>query len=492
MDIYDFKRETFDKAMVLLINRPSLEFLGILSYGTRIRISDPDEYKMIEPNMSLAHTNGNYIYLMASPKLSPKHLAFVIAHEVWHILSFHPSRVGTRDKVLWNLCCDHVTNRVLKKYVDMGTLEFPHDIVYFEEIEKKYSGITVEDLYDLMSKKWEDEYTVEVLIISSQDDQEQDCPMPDQNGSQSEKEEQDSFSDGSGCKSSPQNQQEKQQPTIDGSPGDSQEQGSKGTMEGKKYAKVTEKKTKKSYIFPLDCDPEDIPKKVEESCKKLAQQAKFMWNSGTISKGNMPDNLVQELDELLKVELPWNEIFERALLYHAQNMERRTWTVRDMYLRNRVLPGKLTGVDTQIAGFWVDSSGSIGDSDLKKFIGICCDSANYFDKILIGIHDYSIHQIHEFMNRPTTEEVWEAIRKVKGRGGTSHREVFDYIAELHEDELLSIMVFQTDFYSDVEGIYIDYPWFKEIPTIWILNNNNKYDFGETFDYKYIFIPGGNS
>ena len=116
MDVASFYRNVFQKSMVILLNRPSLEFIGILSYGAQIKIASIEEYAGKVSIPSLAFTDGESITIMAADELSPKQVAFIIFHEIWNILNFHPSRCGTRDPVLWNLCVDHVTNRVGKEY----------------------------------------------------------------------------------------------------------------------------------------------------------------------------------------------------------------------------------------------------------------------------------------------------------------------------------------------------------------------------------------
>lgn len=465
MDLEKYRRNVFQKAMVILLNRPALEFIGILSYGTKISLVSSDSYKNLNQRPSLAFTNGKDITLLAWEESTPKICSFIIFHEVWHILSFHPARCGTRDHVLWNLAVDHVTNRVGKEYIQRGILQEPEGIYFDEKVHKDHPEITAEDYYNLKLKEWPN-YKVEIITIGADGKQSK--------GGQSDQGDQDKDNKGKG-------------------EGDQESKGGNGEMDGKQYAKVTDKRTKKSWIVPLDCNnPEEEQSEIEKRCNKLAQQGKLIWNSNTLSKGNIPGNIVQLLDEIFKIELPWNEVVEKAILYHAMNLSRRTWQQPDYYIRSHYLPGKMSGVDTQLAIFVVDTSGSISDNDLKTFMGIVCDSSNYFDKIAVIVHDHDIKKPeHWFDDRPDEQMVFDKVKKVMGRGGTSHAEVFARIQELYENELISVVSFLTDYESDVQSYYKQYEWFKEIPTIWILNSNHPVEFEEEFDYKTIYITEGN-
>ena len=544
MDCETFRKDTFHKAMVILLNRPSLEFVGILSYGTKITLASPADYKLKVNIPSLAFTNGDEICLMSNEELSPKMLAAVLFHEIWHILSFHPSRCGGRDPVLWNMCVDHVTNRIIRQYHRSNVLELPEGTVFLEDVHKKDPEITAEDLYLQMEQEWPN-YKVEVFEISGsgsggQQQQQQggsgdgeedqdgegncpNCGSPMEGDDQGEgegegqgqggQEEQDQGSgggqgqdDGEG-----EGQQDQQQgggggqsqgqgqcPNCGGqdqSQGQGQQPGSAGSagaLEGKKFAKVTDTKSGKTWMVPLDSQVQPGEEgKSKEASKKLAQQGKLIWNSNTVSKGDMPGEMVDTLDEIFKVEIPWDEVVEKAILYHANNMVRRGWQTRDPYIRSQILPGRMTGVETECAIFVVDTSGSVSDKDLKRFMGICCDSANYFSKIAVFMHDHDLKKPeHWFDNRPDETEVYESIRKVMGRGGTSHEEVFDRLEEIYNDELISVVCFLTDYESDVQRIHDKYEWIREIPTVWILNTNYEVELSEDYELKTIHIGRG--
>ncbi len=497
IELRKFELEVFQPAMTRLVNKTNLEFLGILSYGTKILIEDPKNYSM-KKVPALGFTDGEYIHV-ASVKMEPKQLAFILAHEIWHILNYHPARCGARDPVLWNLCVDHVTNRVLQHYVDRGHLAHPHDVVLFGDIHKKEPEISAEDLYRKMTKDFKKQYKVEIITIG-EDGRQQAGGSGGGKQKKGKKGKKGKGQKGQGKQGSPQDDgsggqggKQCQDPQCDDSgDGDGQQQGGPPSLAGKRFAKVTDKKTGKVWWVPLDCEHDPSKEKaIEKRCRKLSNQGKLLWNSNTVAKGDMPGEMAGILDEIFRVELPWEEIVNKAILYHAQNMDRRSWQTRDYYIRATTLPGRYSSQETELALFFIDTSGSVSDTDLKKFLGICCDSSLHFGKIGVIMHDYNLKKpFHWFESRPDQQEVFDKIKHVMGRGGTSHAECFALVEKLHEEELISIVTFLTDFESDVERLYKHHKWFREIPTIWVLNSQHNPSFEEEYDYKTIHITRG--
>jgi hypothetical protein len=77
---------------------------------------------------------------------------FVICHEVLHCVNGHHKRRGKRHPIIWNWACDYAINPIL------GSPEGPEDgFEYPREngeivglYDKKYEGMTAEDIYDLL------------------------------------------------------------------------------------------------------------------------------------------------------------------------------------------------------------------------------------------------------------------------------------------------------------------------------------------------------
>lgn len=97
--------------------------------------------------------NANYI-----SKLSQSELMFVLAHEASHVGFNHISRAKSRDRKLWNIAIDIVTNFILKEESCMTPpygIYMPNDsgIITIDKITIDVNNKTSEDVYDeLMSQ----------------------------------------------------------------------------------------------------------------------------------------------------------------------------------------------------------------------------------------------------------------------------------------------------------------------------------------------------
>ena len=80
----------------------------------------------------------------------------------------------------------------------------------------------------------------------------------------------------------------------------------------------------------------------------------------------------------------------------------------------------------------------------------------------VGIQDDRTYSSDQFVGASSLEGLFE----VNGRGGTSHRYVFDLFEQaLEEDEQISLVILLTDFYSDIEEIWDAYEWHQYYPLI---------------------------
>jgi len=197
----------------------------------------------------------------------------------------------------------------------------------------------------------------------------------------------------------------------------------------------------------------------------------MLWDSNVISKGDLPSDVIDYIDDILEVKIAWEEILEVAIMYFAQTQDLPSWSRKNIYIRNVRLPGYMDGFDTQVLVCCIDSSGSISNSDLKKFVGVILSSIKHFKKLRILVHDVDVHQEFVLDNEPNQDDILRTLREIKGRGGTSHKPVFDRIEILNREELISATIFLTDFWSDVEQIYKKFEWIKEVPSVWVLNSD---------------------
>lgn len=93
-----------------------------------------------------AGTDG--VTLITNPdlfeKFDVKEGVFTLAHELMHVILFHPLRRGIRNPQLWNIACDHASNLLLKEH---GFEPYPTD-----PCDSQYTGMSAEQVYDLLLK----------------------------------------------------------------------------------------------------------------------------------------------------------------------------------------------------------------------------------------------------------------------------------------------------------------------------------------------------
>lgn len=400
---------------------------------------------------------GNSIFfapdLFKNPKFNDKNYIFILLHEILHKISGHNSRRGTRDSSLWNLACDHTINLLLKKIdkennfiknikpvdqIDPETnkvIDGWKTVFIDESLEDK--NLNAEEVYEYLAK---DKQRFTIKPISG--------PESDQN--------------------------------IEGNKENKQGQDSNNN-----WIEITDNKTgRKIIINDRKISDDDIINEENiraESRERIRQ------------RGLQSGYLKTYLDEVLKVELPWTQILKNAIKKYSIMLPcRRTWVRpnKKYFAHNHTLPGITSVSQTDAVGtcvIGIDTSGSISDDDLMKFASIIQDSFTYFKKIIFITHDVEIHQYEEF-DQDNLSQFNNFIKTIgfEGRGGTSHKYLFDKIEELYKDQFNTISLFMslTDGYSDIESLWYNYSWSSnnKIPTYFIITHDGK--ILNQFDYTY--------
>jgi len=428
-----FKNEV-DRANVLLLNKGPVKYFGILAYGLAKHIMTKEENIKKLGLPCAGFTDGRSITYIVDDAATYKILLGITVHEVLHIISSHLSRRECRIPELWNLAADHVVNRVCNQLERQESyLEMPKERVFFNDLENDFKRdnnreITAEEVYIYLQKN--------AKVI-----------------------------DGGNSTESGQG----------GSPGRKRFQVRvKKDKTGNKYLEVTDTKTGEKFKASLDTDPDNATSaETDTATADILSKARMLWESNVISKGDLPGEIVDYLDDVFEVKIAWEEILEIAIMYYAQAQDLPSWTRRNIYIRNVRLPGYVNGFDTQSLICVIDSSGSISNSDLKKFIGVILGSIKHFKKLTILVHDVNVQQEFILDNEPNQDDILRALKEIAGRGGTSHDPVFQRIEEMNREDLISAVIFLTDFYSDVESVYKKYEWITEIPTVWVLNTEGR-------------------
>lgn len=209
---------------------------------------------------------------------------------------------------------------------------------------------------------------------------------------------------------------------------------------------------------------------IEKEAEEVFQNAQLFWNSG-LMKGDLPGELTQLFTKIFKVEVPWDDILQNSIIYNVQASKKRSWCEPNFYIRNEKVPGYISkNKDPKILISVVDTSMSITDDIISKFCSVIVDSLDHYFGLYIIQHDTKITKETFFEKKPDKKKVMDDVLEIKGRGGTSHKDVFERIEKIVEEKDVSSIVFLTDYYSDVDYIYNDYRWIKRFESIWMLTS----------------------
>ena len=181
-------------------------------------------------------------------------------------------------------------------------------------------------------------------------------------------------------------------------------------------------------------------------------------------RGNVPGDLVEFVTKLVGKEEDWKRILYLYLdrIFSKDDYSplppSRKYLPFDLYapsLRSEDLTGRIV-----IA---VDTSGSMSAREIGRILGEI-DFIRYFvEDIFLIFHDYVIQEVI----RPTSlKQYMEGNSiKVRGRGGTSHEDVFRYIEE--KDLRPDLFIGFTDGYSIFPKMEPPYP------VLWVLTKDHE-------------------
>ena len=144
--IEDFRTRLAAVRCHLLKREPLISYLS-LELPTFILETDDPRCAVI----TTAATDGRrYLFNFAwCRRLTDPELAFVVGHEVGHVLYLHAQRRGVRDPERWNIACDHVVNWLLLSTESLkGFVCMPHDPDPIGCLDRKYANHTAEQVYD--------------------------------------------------------------------------------------------------------------------------------------------------------------------------------------------------------------------------------------------------------------------------------------------------------------------------------------------------------
>ena len=199
--------------------------------------------------------------------------------------------------------------------------------------------------------------------------------------------------------------------------------------------------------------------------------------------GNIPGHISEVLDTFMKIETPWDELLKKSIKTNAIKIPGgRSWKKLNPYYRhlNISLPSKKRIDKFNKTGYLyitIDTSMSMSNDDLAKLGYIIYESGIYYSKVTVFAHDVIVHDVFEF-KVPDDFKKYIETDGYKGRGGTSHEDVFNKIEEFVKDDVnnLSMILCLTDGVSDAHLIYEDYWFTRNIPIMFLISGKWSYKF----------------
>lgn len=427
----DFK-DAYTKSILTFIRNPALNLFYAI-YNSVIKRQD--DSLQFPAGVSYDKSTGKFIlhinpeYLKTITNSDYRNVGGVILHEMLHLMlkhvgdaekfKNHPKAAGLPVKtvnMILNMAQDHVINRAILKDIEKGIL--PSDKIALPNLVRSLNLDGQDPRFFIIPELIDENLSVlqvfEYILDKFESDNQPQNFTPDV-------EYHDGSSDGSG----------------EGSDLDSES--------GKSIAAA------------------------EKELEQMVRAAHEILKQGLKNRGLEEGNIFQLIKDILEPKIPIERVIERAIRsLLIKTMESRSWTNYNKKLysaTNIMLPGP--GIETQIGKivFAVDCSGSMNDDELRKCLGIIVKSVDHVSDIIIIYHDTEIRSVITLQKE---EFNIDRIAKIPGRGGTSHKDVFDMIEKLYVEDDIDLIVFLTDHESDIEDLWNSYHFHQYVPTVFII------------------------
>jgi predicted metal-dependent peptidase len=355
-------------------------------------------------------TNGKVIYYNPTfvGSLTPEEVQGVLAHEVLHCALAHHCRRGSRRPRLWNVAADYAINPIVLQ----NGLSLPAGAL----VNAEYAGLSAEEIYARLSRE------------GSGDDQTQNQSQPNSGG---------------GSSPSP------------GSSGDCDELSAPQAWD---FGEV------------LDASDEAGSPATQAEITRQANEWAIAAEQATQtanSCGHAPAGIDRCLKEARESRQDWRSIL-RDFIAATVAADYRWFPPNRRYVTSGLyLPSMYReGVGKIVIG--VDTSGSIGDEELKQFAGEISAISEQAQPELIHVVycDAAVHSTQDFGPfDPITLEP-------QGGGGTDFRPVFHWVEENDVEPVC--LIYLTDLCCH------SYPAVPPpFPVLWVTDSRRTAPFGET-------------
>lgn len=418
-------------------------------------------------------------------------LAYVLKHEMDHIIMRHPTREFGRKHKLWNVACDLFVNKDIYaeygcgpdntkvviansqlsngKCVDIG-LEFIPGALFEASIDT--DTITVEEIYDKLEK--ENNREGSGSSKSSGSGQEESGENSDGSSSNSESS-QEGDSEGnseSGQKGSLSDLSENKSPDNGKGSGSKSDKGDNNddiTYNGKK---VCNRSDVEDDLFASEEDTAKTPEERDQESRSLVQKVIEKYKMMGKYDKNASKSL-KMVEELLEEVPKYANILRRYMT--EMTRKQKTYKRPNKRISNAELiyKGKAKAENNGLSDvhFAMDTSGSITTEEATQVLSQVLGLMKKFD--LTGrviLWDTEVNADMEFKN---VKDIVQMKDKIKGNGGTDINCYFNYIQSDKCRRKPKLIVIYTDGYFSLSGLK---PLPRGIygPVVWIISGRTGY------------------
>lgn len=362
-------------------------------------------------------------------------LFFILFHEVMHHILTHSERCGNKNHMCWNMAADYEVHNMYYIFAHVNEYNTTDKAIigeYFNIIDnfllpgntflfdKKYLEYVAEEIYEIIKNEseFESNESMEVSL---------DSLMGEGKAAQD-----------TNCK----------------------------VKVSKTTVKFKDGKTSEAVEIEW---PENVPDEYKQSeSEKETQKTSDMTNKSLLEntmtqmfkecrkKGNNTLECEKFIKKLFHIKIDWEKILRNSLQTMLDKSDYFAWN--KVRTSTFLLPGMpyLPDVveDDEKYGTLVisrDESGSMTDDDIAKAVQIIVEAKAHYKKIVLLKHDTKITSVETFED--ISADVLKDINTRKSYGGTSHKEIFEYLKDYRKnnrDERISCYIGITDMESDIE------------------------------------------
>jgi len=203
---------------------------------------------------------------------------------------------------------------------------------------------------------------------------------------------------------------------------------------------------------------------LDSAITNIIVRAKTQAQVAGRAAGEIPNEILRIIDELLNPKLPWPVILNRFL--DQRTREEYSWARRNRRYRDDYMPS-LHSYGLGHLTFAIDTSGSIDDEELQEMLSEIKGIQQIFNPEHMTIIDCDsvIHSVYEIDQNTDIMSL-----NFNGGGGTRFQPVLDYV-ESHPTQAL---VYFTDLFGEIDLKEVNYP------ILWICNSKHEpANIGET-------------